>query len=67
MSVGVYPATVVETNSELMQYNCYHTLDHLVMNLPTTRISSKLLSTLADAICAIVVVPCCRVRRYGMV
>ena len=37
------------------------------VNLPATRASSKLLSTLTDAICAIVVVPSCRVCLYGMI
>ena len=41
----------------------YHTLNH-VIDLPTTRASSKLPSTLEDAKCAIVVVPCLRVRCY---
>ena len=44
-------------------FNWYHTA---WMNLLDTRASSKLLSKVADAICPTAVVPCCRVRLYGM-
>ena len=59
---------LVITHQRLMQIqNLLQFVPHcLTMNLLDTRASSKLLSKEVDAICPTEVVPCSRVRLYGM-